>query len=167
MLVQVFFFLQCYKSAQYENTSKHRAVLEGTYKRSALLQVRKQVFGEQLAREVCFAYLLGSMDCLLERSYHIPTHSTHETRGKEGLLAIYLQIKRLACLFQQSAIITILLFGSGLTCLYGLLERSYHAQTHTPARPKLNLIERFVLGRSRPFRPLAEPYVYRFICRTV
>ena len=34
VLVQGVFFLQCYKSAQYKNTSKHRVVLEGTHKRS-------------------------------------------------------------------------------------------------------------------------------------
>ena len=34
VLVQGVFFLQCYKSAQYKNTSKHGVVLEGTHKRS-------------------------------------------------------------------------------------------------------------------------------------
>ena len=79
------------------------------------------------------ACLLDSMDCLLERSYHVQTHSTHGTREKEGLLAIYLQIKRLACLFQQSAIITILLFGSGLTWLNGLFVRTLISRTNAYA----------------------------------
>ena len=35
------------------------------------------------------------------------------------------------------------------------------------SRPKLNFIERLVLGRSLPFRPLAERHVYRYVCRTV
>ena len=67
-----------------------------------------------------------------------------------------------------------------LTWLYGPFVRTLVSCTNAHAgcgRPTLNFIERFVLGRSLPFRQwshftlcqsaLAEPYVYRFICRTV
>ena len=37
-----------------------------------MVQVAKN---EMWASEVCFACLLGSVDCLLERSYHLQTHT--------------------------------------------------------------------------------------------